>query len=255
MKKISKVLSAVTLSAALTLSLAGAAFGDVVFQSRAVNITGAGEYTATDLFDGFKGVMPGDELDQPVTVENGSEMTVKVYLRAEAHDEASNPLTYDEPYEEADGKDQGQDPDSGDLVGGEGQRDETVATMSDFLAQLTMIIKNGGSVIFSASPDQEAQLSSNVLLGELKPGESLSLNVNLSVPTEMGNEYASRVGEVDWVFTVEEVPEPLPDTGLSQTGDDMPVMLFAVAAAVAVGLVLVAAFALKRSKRYKGNSF
>ena len=249
MKKISKVLSAIALSSALTLSLAGAAFGDVVFQNRAVNVTGAGEYTATDLFDRFKDVMPGDELNQPVTVENGSEMTVKVYLRAEAHDEASNPLTYNEPYEEADGKDQGQNAETGDRVGGEGQRDETVATMSDFLAQLTMAVKSGEDVVFSASPDQEAQLAENVLLGELKPGESLRLDVNLSVPIEMGNEYANRVGEVDWVFTVEEVPEPLPDTGLSQTGDDMPIMLFAVATVVAVGLVLVATFALRRSKR------
>ena len=246
MKKISKVLSAVTLSAALTLSLAGAAFGDVVFQNRIVNVTGTGEYTATDLFDGFKNVMPGDELDQPVTVENGSEMTVKVYLRAEAHDEASNPLTYDEPYEEADGKDQGQDAETGDLVGGEGQRDETVATMGDFLAQLTMTIKNGESVIFSASPDQEAQLSSNVLLGELKPDESLSLNVNLNVPIEMGNEYANRVGEVDWVFTVEEVPEPLPDTGLSQTGDDMPVVILAVVGIAAVAVIAIAVRAMRR---------
>ena len=118
--------------------------------------------------------------------------------------------------------------------------------MSDFLAQLTMVIKNGESVIFSASPDQEAQLAENALLGELKPGESLSLNVNLSVPIEMGNEYANRVGEVDWVFTVEEVPEPLPDTGLSQTGDDMPVAILAIASITAIAVIAIAVRAIRR---------
>ena len=244
MKKIFKALSTTVLSTALALSMAGVAFGDVVFQNRTVNISGAGKYTATDLFDGFKNVMPGDKLDQPVTVSNGSEMTVEVYLRAEAHDDTNNGLTYSEPYEEADGKDQGQSAETGDAIGGAGQRDETVATMSDFLAQLTMVIENEDGAVFSGKPNQEFQLTES--LGELKPGESLSLNVNLSVPIEMGNEYANRVGEVDWVFTVEEVPEPLPDTGLSQTGDGVPFKLIAAVVGVAAIALVVACTMRKR---------
>lgn len=242
MKKISKILSTMVLSAALSLGVAGAAFADVVYQNRDVAVTGAGQYTETDLFDRFKDVMPGDKLDQPVTITNNSSLDVNVYLRVEAHDEESNSLTYSEPYEETDGKDQGQNPDEGDLIGGEGQRDETVATMTGFLAQLTMVIENGDAVIFSSSPDQEAQLAENVLLGGLAPGETMQLDVELLVPTALGNEYANRVGEVDWVFTVEEID----DTGLSQTGDNSPTLLLVGAVAIAGIVIAIAARVMRR---------
>ncbi len=37
---------------------------------------------------------------------------------------------------------------------------ETVATMSDFLAQLTMRVYNGGELVYNATPDQTDGLSS-----------------------------------------------------------------------------------------------
>ena len=45
------------------------------------------EYTDTDLFDGFKGVMPGDTLTQKITVTNnhtGTD-TVKIYMLSLIH--------------------------------------------------------------------------------------------------------------------------------------------------------------------------
>ena len=41
------------------------------------------------------------------------------------------------------------------------------------------------------------------LLGTFRTGETAELKVELTVPIELGNEYANRVGEVDWVFHVE----------------------------------------------------
>jgi len=154
------------------------------------------EYTATDLFDNFKDVMPGDELSESITLKNTATDCdyIKVYMRAVVHDENSNPLTYSEAFENADGKDQ---------TNVDGQRDETVATMQDFLSQLTMRIYNGDKLIYEASPDKAGALVDNVLLGTLKTGDSLNLKVELDVPIELGNKYANRVGEVDWVFLAE----------------------------------------------------
>ena len=92
-----------------------------------------------------------------------------------------------------------------------GERDETVVTMADFLAQLSMKVYNGETVIFDASPDEVDGLKENVLLGTFRQGESGTLTVELQVPIELGNAYASRVGEVDWIFTVEALDDPEPE--------------------------------------------
>ena len=154
------------------------------------------EYTATDLFDNFKDVMPGDKLTETILVKNEASDCdyIKLYMRAVVHDENGNPLTYSEVFENTDGKDQ---------ANVASQRDETVATMQDFLSQLTMRIYNGDELIYNASPDEAGALVNNILLGTLSKGESLNLKVELDVPIELGNEYANRVGEVDWVFLAE----------------------------------------------------
>lgn len=154
------------------------------------------EYTETDLFGNFKNVMPGDQLQENIQLKNAASDCdyIKVYIRAVVHDEDGNPLTYDEIYENVDGKDQS---------GISGQRDETIASMEDFLSQLTMRIYNGKELIYEASPNEAGALADNVLLGTLRTGESLSLKVELDVPITLDNKYANRVGEVDWVFLAE----------------------------------------------------
>ena len=64
-------------------------------------------YTDTDLFGNFKNVMPGDELTENITIKNNVSGFdyVKLYIRAVPHDEQGNPLTYDEKFENEDGKD------------------------------------------------------------------------------------------------------------------------------------------------------
>ncbi|MBE5868586.1 MAG: hypothetical protein E7293_06450, partial [Lachnospiraceae bacterium] len=158
--------------------------------------TEASSYTDTDLFGGFQDVMPGDRLTQIIRFENQAKDSdyIKLYIKALVHDEQGNPLAYDEVQEALDGKDQS---------GQAGQRNETVATMQDFLSQLTMRIYNGTQLIYEASPDQAGALTDNVYLGTLFTGESLELKVELDVPIELDNTYANRVGEVDWIFLAE----------------------------------------------------
>lgn len=201
MKRTFRNLSSLLLALVMILSLSVTAFAadsTITFNGaqEGFDFQPGSEYTATDLFDNFKDVMPGDQLTETIQVKNEATDCdyIKLYMRAVIHDENGNPLTYSEAFENADGKDQ---------AGVDGQRDETVATMQDFLSQLTMRIYNGDQLIYNASPDEAGALVNNVLLGTLSTGESLTLKVELDVPIELGNEYANRVGEVDWVFLAE----------------------------------------------------
>lgn len=201
MRKTLKSLSALLLALVLVLSTSLTAFAadsTITFKGAkdGFDVQPGSEYTATDLFGNFKDVMPGDKLTENIQLKNAATDCdyIKVYMKAVVHDENGNPLTYDEVYENKDGKDQAHVA---------GQRDETVATMQDFLSQLTMRIYNGDKLIYEASPDEAGALVDYVLLGTLKTGESLNLKVELDVPIELGIKYANRVGEVDWVFLAE----------------------------------------------------
>ena len=201
MKRTFRNLSSLLLALVMLLSLSVTAFAadsSITFKGaqEGFDFQPGSEYTATDLFDNFKDVMPGNKLTETIQVKNDASDCdyIKLYMRAVVHDENGNPLTYSEVFENTDGKDQ---------ANVAGQRDETVATMQDFLSQLTMRIYNGTELIYNASPDEAGALVNNVLLGTLSKGESLNLTVELDVPIELGNEYANRVGEVDWVFLAE----------------------------------------------------
>lgn len=149
------------------------------------------DYTQTDLFNKFKNIMPGDTLTEEITVENqsGDSDYIKVYLRAVPHDETGNPISAEVLAE---------------LRSDERRGEKTeLAYMYDFLAQLQLTVKNGAEMIYQASPDETGGLTNNVYLGSLRKGQSLKLDVELKVPIEMGNDYANRIGEVDWVFAAE----------------------------------------------------
>lgn len=139
------------------------------------------EYTETDLFGSFKNVMPGDTVTETITFTNSATDCdfVNLYMRAEAHDETDNPLSP------------------------KVAEKETVATMTEFLSKLSMKVWNGTELIYEASPDELDGLKTNRLLGTFRTGETATLKVELTVPIDLGNEYANRVGEVDWIFHVE----------------------------------------------------
>lgn len=228
MKKTLKTISALALVLVLLLGMSATAFAEskVTYEGGAekfVFLPGS-EYSETDLFENFKGVMPGDVITQEITVQNNYTKAekVKIYLRAVVHDEQGNPLSE------------------------EVARTEDLVSMQDFLSQLTMTVKQGDKVLFSASPDELDGLKENVLLGAF-PGKSYTkLVVELSVPIELGNEYANRVGEVDWVFTAEEVTKTV------QTGDDSDLILWA--ALMTLSLVTAAGVILSLNRKNKEHS-
>ena len=204
MNKLIRFASAFLAAAALFMGCAAFAFADssVTFEDHEEVFVFAdgSEWHETDLFENFKGVMPGDELHQAVTVTNQDPdgRTVEIYMRAEAHDEEGNPLATGVAAE------------------------ETVASMQDFLAQLHMTVSCEGAVIFDGQPHLEDGLSEYVSLGEFATGQSKTLEVMLTVPAELGDEYAYREGEVDWVFYVEEPDLPLPPTDDDDDNPDLP---------------------------------
>ena len=168
------------------------------------------EYTETDLFGSFKNVMPGDTVTETITFTNSATDCdfVNLYMRAEAHDETDNPLSP------------------------KVAEKESVATMTEFLSKLSMKVWNGTELIYDASPDQLDGLKSNKLLGTFRTGETATLKVELSVPIELDNKYANRVGEVDWIFHVEaynesqlSVRKVWSDGNASHVGDSITVNL------------------------------
>lgn len=208
---------------ALALSLGTAAMAadsSVTFEGGAEDFVfvGAGAENAltdSDLFLSFKGMMPGDSRTQQITVKNTSRDSdyVRIWLRAELHaPEENEPVYpgYEAPWEEAD-----------------------QAAMEAFLSQFHLEVKSGDEVIFSGAPSELDGLEEAVLLGVYRRGDESVLTATLSLPIEAGNEAAYGWGEVDWVFSVEELDDP----ETPKTGDDSPVLLYG-------GLVLLCAAAL-----------
>lgn len=230
MKKTCKTIASLVMMLVLLLGIGAPAYADgtVSYKGGAekfVFLPGS-SYTDTDLFDGFKNVMPGDTLTQTVEVRNRFLGTgsVRIYLRAVAHDEQTNPLS--------------------SAVAASG---ETVATMSDFLSQLYMEVWQGDKCIYTGSPDELDGLKNNVLLGTIPRFKSTTLTVKLQVPAELGNEYANRVGEVDWVFTAEE----LDPQGNPKTGDTSNLTLWICVMVVCLAAVAVVAFLILKKKKVK----
>lgn len=198
---------------ACTLTVLALLFGSLTAVEAKGNVTysgDAGEFvfqpgsdqSVTDLFPGFKDVMPGDVLTQTILVRNdtSAKVNVKLYLRAlGAHEESR-----------------------------------------EFLSQLTLAVRAGDSELFRAPADQTAQLSDWVDLGELGSGGEVALTVTLQVPVTLDNRFMDAVGYLDWQFMVEEFPVEQPDQqdepdkpvdpgkpDVPKTGDNVNVGLFA----------------------------
>ena len=157
----------------------------------------------TDLFQNFKNLLPGDTVDQTITVQNTTPHIVRLWLAA------------DPAVAEAD---------------------------QDFLSQMQLTVKAEDSTIFDATADQQDGLAPTedspygVLLGTFKNRGTVQLTATIKVPDSMGNDYMDKKGIVPWTFTAEEVI--IPDT--PDTGDDYVMWAWvAVAAVLMAGIVLL----------------
>lgn len=126
-------------------------------------------YEVTDLFESFKNVMPGDVLEQKITVRNGSKEDIRIWLQCK-----------EDSY--------------------------VTAGAKDFLDQLKLTVTSGDSTIFEAEASEKAQLTEPTLLGAFRENGKVELTVTLEVPIELGNQYMGAVGVVPWTFLVEAIP-------------------------------------------------
>ena len=169
------------------------------------------QQSPTDLFSDFKGLMPGDSVQQTLTVKNESsnEVKVNIYITSKQPDEAS----------------------------------------AELLSQLHLTVEkateNKMEYMFDISADQPA-LNDWVCLGTLYSGGEVNLVLTLDIPVELGNEFQDAFASLDWEFKVEELSIEPDDPKPPQTGDDSIVYVYGLIASVgALGAVI---FFYKRKK-------
>lgn len=228
------------LALALVLSLSVTAFAaesTVTFNSgKVIAFEPGSAYTGSDLFDNFKGIMPGDTLTEEITIQNKNRDYdyIKVYLRAVLHDRSGNPISEDVLEELRD----------------DDRRETTeLKYMHDFLSQLSMKVWKGSKLIYEDSPDQKDGLAERVYLGTIRRGKTIKLDVELDVPIEMGNEYSNRIGEVDWEFVVEGFDDSDDSDSLIQTGQ----LNWPIAVMGGLGLLFVALGMILMAKKRKND--
>jgi len=214
MKKTGKVISAILLGLLLSVNCVTPAMASsVAVISNTEGVPGHVEfapgsfYTETDLFENFKNVMPGDTLTQQIWVRNQNTQCdyLSVFLSTLLHDESGNPISPAVLAQlQADGR--------------KGALSE-LEYMHQFLEQLTLTVWKGEGagkeLLYTGTPlSLEDSRGNELFVGDIPRGTSVLLTVELAVDIEMGNEFANRIGEVDWVFVFQEENDaPNPDPG------------------------------------------
>lgn len=195
----------------LAVSTSAYAAGNVIYEKDAGSFIFeyGSDRSETDLFSDFKDVMPGDSITQKITVRNDASerVKIKIYMRSLGAQEGSE----------------------------------------EFLSQLDLKVSksedNKMAYMFDAKADETATLSDWVLLGTLYSGGEVNLNVTLSIPTELDNTYANKIGYLDWEFKVEEFPIEETDPKPPQTSDSSNLtvwyIIFAISASVMFFFIIV----------------
>lgn len=228
MKKYKAKIISLVLGCALIISSTATVFGagNVTYKGQAEKFIfePGSEYSVTDLFTDFKGVMPGDSITQTVTIRNESaeNSRVEIFMRALGSTDLKNPE--------------------------DGIADVSKAESDDFLKEMNLTVKaQSGKNLFKATANKKDGLSKWVSLGIFEPGAEVDLAVTLNVPITMGNDYQERIGALDWQFKVVDPPQTSGDS--SKTGDESNLLVWVIAAiAAALGAVTVLAMRRRREE-------
>lgn len=173
-----------------------------------------------DLFAHFGTLVPGEKRAGVVTIANESDATCDFYLHTNQNIASSR------------------------------------ADAEDALSLIELAIASAASGETLYEGDlRAAELAGGIFLGTVDPGERIELDFAVSVPAELGNEFALSQHTVPWVFAAQEAPPvfepeaapPADDetpTLLAKTGSLSTIALVGVLAAIVVVCAL-AAFAAK----------
>ena len=203
-------LSLIVMTAALTANRISAQDGNITYDGNAKDFIFApgSEYSPTDLFADFKDLMPGDSVSQKITIDNdiSKEVKIKIYMRSLGADQQSQ----------------------------------------EFLSQLSLtVVQDGKTNLFDAPASETAQLTDWVYLGTLYSGGKIDLDVTVSVPITLGNDFQDAVGKLTWEFMVEELPVETTDP--RPTGDNSNIYVAMTVMSVSAAALTVV-LALKKKK-------
>lgn len=203
-------LSLIVMTTALTTNRISAQDGNVTYDGNAKDFIFApgSEYSPTDLFADFKDLMPGDSVSQKITIDNdiSKEVKIKIYMRSLGADQQSQ----------------------------------------EFLSQLSLtVVQDGKTNLFDAPASETAQLTDWVYLGTLYSGGKIDLDVTVSVPITLGNDFQDAVGKLTWEFMVEELPVETTDP--RPTGDNSNIYVAMTVMSVSAAALTVV-LALKKKK-------
>lgn len=179
----------------------------------------------TDLFAGFKNLLPGCSRTQKIVLDNSSDEEVGLFLYAQPAQQKQMSAK---------------------------QRMLVEKLLSSY-AQIQ--IRCGDKTLYSGPVDGNLNGSGQTMkeaisLGTFQKGEKKTLKVSLSLSPEMDNQFLSLTGKVQWVFEArgEESPKGTVKSSaiVPKTGDDTPLLQTAAILLISAGLFM-AALRLKKA--------
>ena len=201
------------------------------------------ELSSDDFFAASKDMMPGDTSHQQVTFQNRGKADIRIYLRAEyvaLGDEAQDAVARDMVFNQLDMKLTYPTTENGQVV-----------TKTIYEGKLSGAVDKYGVSL----TDTEQNSGRGYVLGRLSQNANMEMNVEITIPEELGNLYQNAVAKVKWIFIVEDLYDenipnddpPLdgPDTGVEQS------MLWPIVGTIAAVSLLFMLWLAVPSKRLR----